>query len=119
MIVVHQSDDGGFLESKHGIRGSFVFEDLFGCSNIFGEPGHIDGNTHGLPAFTKGLRDEGLVRREQEIGVKTFATGLRRPVDLRFATDGSLYVLLRDAWVIDKLFKGGTGALLRIRPAKK
>jgi hypothetical protein len=33
---------------------------------------------------------------------------------LRFAVDGSLYVLLRDAWVIDKLFKGGTGALLRI-----
>jgi putative heme-binding domain-containing protein len=44
-----------------------------------------------------------------------FATGLRRPVDLRFAADGSLYVLVRDAWVIDKLFKGGTGALLRIR----
>ena len=46
---------------------------------------------------------------------KLFATGLRRPVDLRFATDGSLYVLLRDAWVMDNLFKGGTGALLRIR----
>jgi len=44
-----------------------------------------------------------------------FATGLRRPVDLRFAPDGSLYVLVRDAWVIDKLFKGGTGALLRIK----
>jgi glucose/arabinose dehydrogenase len=47
---------------------------------------------------------------------KPFATGLRRPVDLRFARDGSLYVLLRDAWVIDNLFKGGTGVLLRIRP---
>ncbi|HEY1859325.1 MAG TPA: hypothetical protein VGG61_03170, partial [Gemmataceae bacterium] len=46
---------------------------------------------------------------------KAFATGLRRPVDLRFASDGSLYVLLRDAWVIDKLFKGDTGTLLRIR----
>jgi putative heme-binding domain-containing protein len=46
---------------------------------------------------------------------RPFATGLRRPVDLRFAADGSLYVLVRDAWVIDKLFKGGTGALLRIR----
>jgi glucose/arabinose dehydrogenase len=44
----------------------------------------------------------------------SFASGLRRPVDLRFASDGSLYVLLRDAWVIDKLFKGRTGALLRI-----
>jgi putative heme-binding domain-containing protein len=45
---------------------------------------------------------------------RSFASGLRRPVDLRFAADGSLYVLLRDAWVIDKLFKGRTGVLLRI-----
>jgi putative heme-binding domain-containing protein len=51
----------------------------------------------------------------QPAGAKPFATGLRRPVDLRFAADGSLYVLVRDAWVIDKAFKGGTGALLRIR----
>lgn len=46
---------------------------------------------------------------------RPFATGLRRPVDLRFAADGSLYVLVRDAWVMDNLFKGGTGALVRIR----
>jgi putative heme-binding domain-containing protein len=45
---------------------------------------------------------------------KSFASGLRRPVDLRFGTDGDLYVLVRDAWVIDRLFKGGTGALIRI-----
>jgi putative heme-binding domain-containing protein len=45
---------------------------------------------------------------------RPFATGLRRPVDLRFAADGSLYVLLRDAWVIDNLFKGRTGVLLRV-----
>jgi putative heme-binding domain-containing protein len=44
-----------------------------------------------------------------------FATGLRRPVDLRFAPDGGLYVLVRDAWVMDRAFKGGTGGLLRIR----
>jgi putative heme-binding domain-containing protein len=50
---------------------------------------------------------------------KPFAVGLRRPVDLRFAPDGSLYVLLRDAWVIDPLFKGGTGVLLRVRHLKK
>lgn len=46
--------------------------------------------------------------------VKDFATGLRRPVDLRFARDGSLYVLLRNAWVIDDKFHGGTGSLLKI-----
>jgi glucose/arabinose dehydrogenase len=48
-----------------------------------------------------------------------FASGLRRPVDLRFGPDGSLYVLVRDAWVIDQAFKGGTGALLRIRATGK
>jgi putative heme-binding domain-containing protein len=50
---------------------------------------------------------------------QSFATGLHRPVDLRFAADNTLYVLVRDAWVIDKLFKGGTGALLRIRSRSK
>jgi putative heme-binding domain-containing protein len=46
--------------------------------------------------------------------VETFATGLARPVDLRFAADGSLYVLERDAWVIDGNFRPGTGSLYRI-----
>jgi glucose/arabinose dehydrogenase len=45
----------------------------------------------------------------------TFLTGLRRPVDLRFGPDGTLYVLLRDAWVIDREFHPGTGSLLAIR----
>lgn len=47
--------------------------------------------------------------------VEPFATGLARPVDLRFATDGALYVLVRDAWVIDGSFQPGTGSLIRIR----
>ena len=46
---------------------------------------------------------------------RLFAAGIRRPVDIRFAPDGSLYIFVRDAWVIDKFFKGGTGTLLRIR----
>lgn len=49
--------------------------------------------------------------------VTTFASGLARPVDLRFAPDGSLYVLLRDAWVIDEKFQPHTGSLHRIRHA--
>jgi glucose/arabinose dehydrogenase len=48
-----------------------------------------------------------------------FATGLCRPVDLRFAPDCSLYVLLRDAWVMDHLFKRGSGVLLRIQHTGK
>ena len=47
--------------------------------------------------------------------VETFATGLTRPVDLAFSADGALYVLMRDAWVVDKNFRPGTGSLLRIR----
>ena len=47
--------------------------------------------------------------------VGAFATGVRRPVDLRFAPDGSLLVLLRNAWVIDDKFQPGTGTLLRVK----
>jgi putative heme-binding domain-containing protein len=43
-----------------------------------------------------------------------FASGLNRPCDLAFAPDGSLYVLLRDAWVIDGKFRPHTGSLLKI-----
>jgi hypothetical protein len=50
------------------------------------------------------------------IPAEVFATGLARPVDLAFSADGSLYVLLRDAWVKDGQFKPGTGSLARIRP---
>jgi glucose/arabinose dehydrogenase len=48
-----------------------------------------------------------------------FAFGLRRPVDIRFAADGSLYVLLRNAWVIDGKFEGGTGSLVSITPQQE
>lgn len=43
-----------------------------------------------------------------------FATGFRRPVDMRFGIDGKLYVLLRNAWVIDNKFQTGTSSLLSI-----
>jgi glucose/arabinose dehydrogenase len=46
--------------------------------------------------------------------VETFATGLTRPVDLAFGPGGALYVLLRDAWVIDENFRPRTGSLLEI-----
>lgn len=51
--------------------------------------------------------------------VKTLATGLSRPVDLRFGPGGSLYVLLRNAWVIDDKFQLRTGALLEIHYAPR
>ena len=37
-------------------------------------------------------------------------------MDLKFASDGSLLVVQRDAWVIDGNFRPGTGSLVRIRP---
>jgi len=46
--------------------------------------------------------------------VRDFASGLTRPVDLAFGPQGRLYVLLRDAWVIDDRFEPRTGALLAI-----
>lgn len=52
---------------------------------------------------------------ENPAQAETFATGLRRPSDLRFSPDGSLYVLLRNAWVIDDRFEPHTGSLLQIR----
>jgi putative heme-binding domain-containing protein len=52
---------------------------------------------------------------ERPVPAEVFATGLARPVDLAFAPDGSLLVLLRDAWVRDDHFKPGTGSLERIR----
>ena len=50
---------------------------------------------------------------ERPAKVEPFAAGLTRPCDLAFAPDGSLYVLLRDAWVIDDKFRLHTGSLLR------
>jgi putative heme-binding domain-containing protein len=44
-----------------------------------------------------------------------FGTGLRRPTDIRFAPNGDLYIYMRNAWVVDKLFSSGTSSLLRVR----
>lgn len=52
---------------------------------------------------------------DRPIPAEVFATGLARPVDLAFAANGSLYVLLRNAWVRDAQFQPGTGSLHRIR----
>ena len=51
---------------------------------------------------------------DRPIEATTFAEGLTRPVDLRFAPDGSLYVYLRNAWVRDDHFEPHTGSLLKI-----
>lgn len=48
---------------------------------------------------------------------KPFVSGLRRPVDLRTTPGGKVYVLLRNAWVIDGKFQPGTGSLLEVRSA--
>ncbi len=45
----------------------------------------------------------------------TFAEGLRRPVDMRFGPDGKLYILVRNAWVLDRLLTPGTGSLIAVQ----
>ena len=45
----------------------------------------------------------------------TFAEGLRRPVDLRFGPDGRLYILMRNAWVLDRWLTPSTGSLIAVR----
>jgi uncharacterized repeat protein (TIGR03806 family) len=49
-----------------------------------------------------------------DAGAELFARGLRGPVALALAPDGSLYVLERNAWVKDGSFRTGTGLLRRI-----
>lgn len=45
---------------------------------------------------------------------KDFATNQGKLTDIAFAPDGSLFILDRNAWVIDKAWKPNTGALYRI-----
>ena len=49
--------------------------------------------------------------------VSDFASGFRRPTEIRFGPDGCLYVLNRDGWVIDNKFSKETGTVARIRYA--
>jgi uncharacterized repeat protein (TIGR03806 family) len=46
--------------------------------------------------------------------VAEFGRDFRRISDMAFAPDGSLYLLERDAWVVDKDFKPNTGRLLKV-----
>ncbi|MEM6471216.1 MAG: PQQ-dependent sugar dehydrogenase [Planctomycetota bacterium] len=56
-------------------------------------------------------------QRETSLPAEPFVRGLRRPVDLRFAHDGSLYVLLRNSWVMDDKFVHHAGSLIKIKPS--
>ncbi|MCA9190379.1 MAG: PQQ-dependent sugar dehydrogenase [Planctomycetales bacterium] len=51
---------------------------------------------------------------ENNNAAATFAQGIRRPVDLRISSDGSLYILVRNAWVVDDKYEAGTGSLLKV-----
>ncbi len=45
----------------------------------------------------------------------TFGQQLRRPVDLRSTQDGTLYILMRNAWVLDGRTQSGTGSLIAVK----
>ena len=67
----------------------------------------------------------GFIRRidPSDAGDASTATqlvgGLRRPVDLRFTYDGTLYVLLRNSWVIDDKFVRDAGSVVKIVPSRR
>ena len=52
----------------------------------------------------------------QQNDTEKLAAGLRRPCDLRFGPDGALYVLLRNAWIVDDKFVSDTGSVVRLTP---
>ncbi|MCR9293725.1 MAG: PQQ-dependent sugar dehydrogenase [bacterium] len=60
---------------------------------------------------------------EQGIRAGEFASGIRRPVDLRFDQrpnePARMLILLRNAWVIDDKFQTGTSSLLAIQPLRR
>jgi glucose/arabinose dehydrogenase len=64
-----------------------------------------------MRGFIQTLDPEDLTQKP-----KDFVTGLVRITDIAFHPNGSLYVLDRNAWVIDKQFKPNTGTLYRITP---
>lgn|GEM_PF-4957478 len=75
------------------------------------------GANYGWPVVEHGPNDDrrfvGPIRAADSVKeYAEFASGFRRPVDIRFANDGSLYVLLRNAWVVDSKFQNGTSRLL-------
>jgi glucose/arabinose dehydrogenase len=62
-----------------------------------------------MRGFIKTLDPEHL-----EAGASDFAENMGKVTNIAFGVDGSLYVLDRNAWVIDKDWKPGTGRLYRI-----
>jgi acetyl esterase len=85
-------------------------------TGIAGFPSHYQGKYFFMD-FVRGFIN--VLDPDHPCKVQTFATGLTRPVDLAFSPDGSLYVLQRDAWVVDGNFRPRTGSLLLVRPRPK
>ncbi|MEM9825381.1 MAG: PQQ-dependent sugar dehydrogenase [Planctomycetota bacterium] len=92
---------GDFAPATAGpLAGRYVFADF-----VHGWIRHID------PHASGSQQNHGM---NQNLEPETLASGLRRPVDLRIDRQGNVFVLLRNAWVVDDKFAGGTGSLIRI-----
>ncbi len=81
------------------LRGRYVFGDFV--------HGWIHSLNPDLIGTTAASTDRGVPAAE-------VATGLRRLCDLRFAADGDLYALLRNAWILDDKLEPATGSVVRI-----
>ena len=84
------------------LRGKYVFGDY-----VRGWVRTLD------PADLSGTGD-GHAGPVESLPTGDVAAGLRRLVDLRFTPAGDLYVLLRNAWILDDKLPAETGSLLKI-----
>ena len=117
-VVDHgPSDNGEFLNPVHfypeasisggdfapdtappSLRGRYVFGDF------------VHGWIRSIDATKAVSADQG----SGSLPAQDVASGLRRIVDLRFASDGSLYVLLRNAWISDDKLAKNSGSLWKL-----
>lgn len=109
------SDDSPFTAAIH----SYPVASITGGAFCPRDDTAFPARYRGLYFFADYMRGfiQTLDPEHPERGAAEFATGQGKITDIAFAPDGSLYVLDRNAWVIDKAWKAHTGTLYKIRYA--
>ena len=118
--LVEAGNDMGWPAFQHGpVRGNFVgpihyYQRSCICGATFA-PKDWPSPWQGKFMFADFI--QGWIRCldvDQPSNYLTFANRLRRPVDLRMSADGTLYILMRNAWVLDGRIQSGTGSLIAV-----
>ncbi|MCB9953221.1 MAG: PQQ-dependent sugar dehydrogenase [Planctomycetaceae bacterium] len=119
--VVNVGDDMGWPSYDHGPTSTaFVspihyYQRSCICGAAFSTPSWPEPyrNKFFFADFTQGwIR---MLDPDKPEDYSTFGEGLRRPVDLRFGADGRMYILVRNAWVLDRWTTQGTGSLVSVQ----